>query len=118
LVEQILDNLSIDFELLEGFGYFTLEQACTEICNTLEQKKLERIKTFSHCDQEHAYHALQLYVKCPVCRKNGMKTRRYFGEDDIREVAYTVLLWLEIDPRTIPGWNCACDPEPFSHIRM
>ena len=46
-----------------------------------------------------------------------MKTRRLLGEDDIREVAYTVLLWLKIDPRTVPGWYRDCDNEPFSHVR-
>jgi hypothetical protein len=74
--------------------------------------------TFTHCGQEHKFHALQLYVTCPVCREYRMKTRRLLGEDDIREVIYTALLWLQIDPRTIPGWNRECDDEPFSHVRM
>ena len=118
LFEQIVECLAIDFELLQQFGFFTLDQSCTKICDILEQRKLNRIETFTHCGQEHSFHALQLYVTCPVCRKYRMKTRRLLGEDDIREVIYTALLWLQIDPRTIPGWNRECDDEPFSHLRI
>ncbi len=103
LFEQIIECLATDFELLQQFGFFTLDQSCAKICDVLEQKQLDRIKTFTHCGQEHSFHALQLYVTCPVCRKFRMKTRRLLGEDDIREVISTALLWLQIDPRTIPG---------------
>jgi hypothetical protein len=118
LLEQVIDCLAIDFDLLEEFGLFTLDRACKRICDILGEGKLERIKTFGHCGQEHAYHALQQYVTCPDCRKYRMKTSRLLGEDDIREAAYAVLLWLQIDPRTIPGWNRACDDEPFSYVRV
>jgi hypothetical protein len=47
LLEQIIDCLAIDWELLEEFDYFTLEQACTKICDLIEA---------SACDDEHFSH--------------------------------------------------------------
>jgi hypothetical protein len=117
LLEQVIDRLATNFDLLEEFGFFTLDRACARICDNLGEGKPERIRTFRHCGQEHAYHALQQYVTCPICKAYRIKTSRLFGEDDIREAAYAVLLWLQIDPRTIPGWNRACDNERFSDVR-
>jgi hypothetical protein len=107
LLKQVVETL-VDTELLQEFGYPTIDQACTMIRDILEKRQLPRTKVFSHCGQEHQYHALQAYVNCPICRSYRWKTRSY-GEVDIVTVAGDVLYWLGIDWKSIPDWNPECD---------
>ncbi len=109
LLEQIVDFLAIDCEILQEFGYFTIEQAYSRICDVLQEGKTPRTKTFSHCGQDHEYHALQTYVRCPMCKVYHANTRGLLADDEIEDVAYLVLLWLKIDPATIPDWNTECE---------
>ncbi len=102
--------LLADRGLLEHQGYYTLEQACGKICDALEKGGPPRLRTFAHCGQSHSYHALQTTVVCPVCRQYRAKTRRFFAQDEVEDVAGSALHWLAIDWKTIPGWNPACTP--------
>jgi hypothetical protein len=107
-VDQIVDALGMDYEILEEFGYYRIEQAYTRICDNFQHDRVVRIRSFSHCGQDHSYHALQGRLKCPIC-KDHRKALGLFGLDEIETVAHLALLWLKIDPRTIPGWNSDCD---------
>ncbi len=109
LLGQIVDYLAIDCEILQEFGYFTIEQAYTRICDVLQEGGIPRTKTFRHCGQDHEYHALQTYVRCPICKVYHAKTRSLLADHEIEDVAYLVLLWLKIDPTTIPGWSTECE---------
>src|SRR5262249_9600655 len=98
-----------DVGLLKNLGYLTIDQACTEICDIFQKGKIPRTKTFSHCGKNHEYHSLQCYVRCLVCKSYRMKTHHLFAEDDVETLASMVLYWLQIDPRSLPGWNPECD---------
>src|SRR5438445_8536558 len=63
LLALVLEKLD-EAEMLQRHGYFTLQQACTPICDLFQEGKPPRIKSFTHCGQVHTYHVLQTYVTC------------------------------------------------------
>ena len=98
-----------DIGILKEKGYLTLGEACTKICDLYQAGQLPRIRSFSHCGKEIPYHVLQTYVVCPHCRSYRMKTGRFFGGDEVEDVAAMALHWLQVKSKTIPDWNQACD---------
>jgi hypothetical protein len=110
-----LVELLADRDVLAGHGYYDLGQACGKICDAFQEGEPPRMRAFSHCGESHPYHALQTYVTCPVCRQYRAKTRGFFGQDGLEEVAGAALRWLGIDWKTVPGWNLACDPRVSGH---
>lgn len=108
LLGQVVEALA-DADFLEALEYYTIDQAQTKIGDIFQEGKIPRFRTFNHCGQDHVYHALQCWVRCPICKTYRMRTHGGLGNDDIETVAWMALYWLKIDRKTIPGWNPACD---------